>query len=89
MSYERKVTTPYALYVFSNLPKAARVGQGSYTYKELADLVGLKPTQHFRRRVNELVKADVLKLVPTFTPRGGIENRFVHVPEVNVGDIPF
>lgn len=40
-------------------------------------MVGLKPTQHFRRRVNQLVQSGVFKLVPAFTPRGGIENRFM------------
>ena len=77
MSSQRNVTTAYKSYVFSNLPQAARVGQGAYTYSELAAMVGLKPTQHFRRRVNELVKSGILKLVPAFTPRGGIENRFM------------
>ncbi len=77
MSSGRHVTTAYEQYVFSNVPQAARSGQGAYNYNELAAMVGLKPTQHFRRRVNQLVKSGVLKLVPAFTPRGGIENRFM------------
>ena len=77
MSSKRHVTTPFQQYVFSNVPQAARVGQGAYTYSELAAMVGLKPTQHFRRRVNQLVESGVLKLMPSFTPRGGIENRFM------------
>lgn len=77
MSSQRKVTTPYAQYVFTNVAQFARVGQGMYSYAELASGVGLKPTQHFRRRVNQMVKDGVLRLCPAFTPRGGIENRFM------------
>lgn len=77
MSTPRRVTTAYEQYVNTNLPQAARVGQGAYTYTQLAEMVGLKPTQHFRRRVNQLVASGILKLVPAFTPRGGIENRFM------------
>lgn len=84
----RNVRTAYQEYVFSNVPQAARVGQGAYTYNELAEMVGLKPTHNFRRRVNELVKRNVLTLVPAFTPRGGIENRFIHNTG-HEGDQPF
>lgn len=77
MSSQRNVTTAYQQYVNTNVPQAARVGQGAYTYAELAAMVGLKPTQHFRRRVNQLAKSGVLNVMPVFTPRGGIENRFM------------
>lgn len=77
MSSGRKVTTAYQTYVFTNLVSNVRSGGGAYNYKELAEMVGLKPTQHFRRRVNQLVQSGVFKLVPAFTPRGGIENRFM------------
>ena len=77
MSSGRKVTTAYEQYVFTNLVTIVRSGGGAYCYKELAEMVGLKPTQHFRRRVNQLVQSGVFKLVPAFTPRGGIENRFM------------
>jgi hypothetical protein len=39
-------------------------------------MVGLKPTQHFKRRIHQMVQMKVLVLCPAFTPRGGIENRF-------------
>lgn len=84
----RTVTTPYAEFVYSNVAQAARVGQGAYNYKELAEMVGLKPTQHFKRRVNDLVKKNVFKIVPSFTPRGGIENRF-QFDVTDMGDLPF
>lgn len=70
--------TAYAQYVFTNVAKAARVGQGMYSYDELAEMVGLKPTHNFRRRIHEMVTDGILKLCPAFTPRGGIENRFMY-----------
>jgi len=88
MSSGRKVTTAYEQYVFTNVPQAARLGQGMYSYKELAEMVGLKPTQHFRKRINQLVKGRVLKLLPAFTPRGGIENRFAYDTE-SMQEFPF
>lgn len=88
MSSDRKVTTAYELYVNTNLPQCVSSGAGAYNYKELAEMVGLKPTQHFRRRVNQLVQSGVLKLVPAFTPRGGIENRFM-TNTTEMGDLPF
>lgn len=82
-------STAYAEYVNSNLPERVLEGQGLYTYKELAALVGLKPTQHFRRRVNDLAKRMVLEIIPSFTPRGGIENRFQFNQKNINGDYPF
>lgn len=89
MQRTKKITTPYARFVFLNVPKAAGAGQGAYNYKELAEMVGLKPTQNFRRRVNELVDEGVLKLEAAFTPRGGIENRFSLKVTETIGEIPF
>lgn len=77
MSPQRHVTTSYAQYVFSNLPPIVRSGGGAYTYSELAGMVGLKPTQHFKRRVNELCELGKLVLIHSFTPRGGITSRFM------------
>jgi hypothetical protein len=88
MSTGRKVTTAYERYVFTNVSQAARVGQGMYSYKELAEMVGLKPTQHFRRRINQMVRGRVLKLLPAFTPRGGIEDRFAYDDE-SMQELPF
>lgn len=79
--------TAYAQYVFTNVKEAARVGQGMYTYDELAVMVGLKPTHNFRRRIHEMVSDGTLKLCPAFTPRGGIENHFmVAIEESVIGD---
>jgi len=81
--------TPYAQYVFLNVLKFARVGRGMYSYDELASGVGLKPTHNFRRRINELVKDGKLVLCPSFTPRGGIENRFMFDVTGDNGVYPF
>lgn len=81
--------TAYQQYVYSNLPARVAEGQGLYSYKELAALVGLKPTQHFRRRVNHLVDRQVLKVQAVFTPLGGIENRFEIGQSGLIGDLPF
>lgn len=69
--------TPYVEYVFSNLPPTVESGGGLYNFKELADLVGLKPTANFRRRVRELCHAGKLKYTAAFSPRGNIEARFM------------
>lgn len=88
MASSRSVTTPYEEFVKSNVPQAVRAGQGAYNYKELAELVGLKPTGNFRRRVNQLAVSGVLKKFAAFTPRGGIENRFT-VDLLEGMDLPF
>lgn len=88
MPNEPKITTPYAAYVISNISHAARAGQGTYTYKELAAMVGLKPTQHFKRRINQMVARGLLSLVPSFSPRGNIENRFAY-KDITTSEMPF
>lgn len=77
MSERVSRTTAYELYVKTNLVEHVRSGGGAYNYSELASMVGLKPTHNFRHRVNQLVESGVFKVVATFTPRGGIENRFM------------
>ncbi len=88
MSVRPRNKTAYAEYVFSNLIPIVRSGAGAYTYKELAAMVGLKPTQHFRRRVHELVKMERLVIIHAFTPRGGIEHRFM-TPITEMEGMPF
>jgi len=82
-------TTAYSEYVFSNLPARVLEGQGLYSYKELADLVSLKPTGNFRRRVKELVAQGRLDAAAVFTPRNGIEARFYVKADTFNGDFPF
>jgi hypothetical protein len=82
--------TAYSEFVFSNLPQAVFSGGGLYNYHELAQLVGLKPTGNFRKRVKQLVAKGKLDAVAVFTARGGIETRF-QLPErpLQNGEFPF
>lgn len=89
MSDRTSKDTVYRSYVFSNLPPTVASGGGLYTYSELAAMVGLKPTQHFRRRVKELVDNGKLQLVPAFTPRGGLEARFTIPSPAIEQEFPF
>jgi len=88
MPNEPKRLTAYASYVYSNLPARIESGGGVYNYHEAADLVGLKPTQHFKRRVSHLVAEGRLMYVPCFTPRGGIETR-ITTPTNSTQEHPF
>lgn len=85
-----KRTTSYSEYVFSNLPQRVHDGGGLYNYFELAQMVGLKPTGNFRKRVKQLVALRKLDAVAVFTARGGIETRF-QLPTAPTSDdgIPF
>ena len=88
MPNEPRYKTAYEEFVNSNVPRMLVERGGLYNYKELAEMVGLKPTQHFKRRINQMVVRGVILLVPAFTPRGGIENRF-QATETNAKDYPF
>lgn len=76
MSHSPRNVTAYRLFVETNLPPTVRAGQGIYNYNELAAMVGLKPTRHFRKHVNHLAQCGMLKPYPVFTLRGNIETRF-------------
>jgi len=89
MSVNTNRATAYKEFVFYNLPQAVKVGQGAYNYKELAAMLGLKATQHFKRRVRELALVGVLKITPAFTPSGGIENRFTFNETLDREELPF
>lgn len=84
-----KRNTPYAQYVYSNLPSIVESGAGLYSYSELAGMVGLKPTGNFRKRIKALVSDGKLNAVAVFTPRGGIETRFQSPVEQKSMGIPF
>lgn len=82
-------TTAYSQYVFSNLPPTVKSRVGLYNYFELAELVGLKPTHNFRKRVRQLVSEGLLVATACFTPAGGIETRFTSPTDENTKEIPF
>lgn len=80
--------TVYKQYVFDRVGQVLSDRWGAYNYDGLAELVGLKPTHNFRRRVREMVQAGLLKSVTAFTPRGGLTILFHH-PTVEPTEIPF
>jgi len=82
-------STAYSEYVFSNLPPTVLSGGGLYNVNELASLVGLKPTNNFRRRVKQLVADGKLKVHAVFTPRGGIEARYTYPENQTPTERPF
>lgn len=85
----RKVTA-YSEYVFSNLPQLMAVGEGMYNINELAQMVSLKPTGNFRRRVKQLVSEGKINVSACFTGTHAIEARYwLPNTEEYTGSIPF
>ena len=89
MPNEPKYVTAYEMYVNTNVHNVLCDGGGVYNYKELAEKVGLKPTQHFKRRINQMVARGRISCVASFTLRGGIENRFTALPSICLEGVPF
>jgi len=89
MSQTPRNITAYRLFVETNLPPIVRAGQGIYNVNELAAMVGLKPTRHFRKHVNHLAMCGKLKPFPTFTLRGNIEIRFGIDDNENTREVAF
>jgi len=80
--------TVYKQYIFERVGQAIREGGGAYTYDSLAEMVGLKPTHNFRRRVRDMVTEGVLQAEAVFSPRGGLMNVF-SIPSTETTEIPF
>lgn len=89
MSSQHPRETAYAWFIYSNLPQAVQSGGGQYNYSELASLVGLKPTNNFRRRVKQLVEQGKINAVAVFTARNGIEARFQSPDPISPNEVPF
>lgn len=89
MPNEPRHNSAYAEYVFSNIRSMLESGGGMYNYKEMAEMVGLKPTQHFKRRVNQMWAHGLISMTNVFTPRGGIEKRFSAVTTPETKELPF
>lgn len=83
------VKTAYQEYVSYNLVARLLERGGLYNYKELAEMVALKPTQHFKKRVRQMVEHKILEAVPAFTPRGDIELRFALPEPITMQELPF
>lgn len=89
MSSIPRNVTAYRLFVETNLPPTVRAGQGIYNVNELAAMVGLKPTRHFRKHVHHLAKCGLLKPFPVFTLRGNIEIRYGIDDNENIREVAF
>jgi len=89
MSTRRYNKTVYQEYVFSNVTARLAEGQGCYPINDLAQMVGLKPTVNFRKRINQMVNEGLIVSMPAFSPRGGLMKIYC-VPTVQPQlEIPF
>jgi len=89
MSHPPRNNTVYSSFVFSNLPKLIGAGQGAYTINDLAAMVGLKPTKHFKRRVHQMVEQGLIVATPAFSPRGGLMLVYTSNTPLETGEHPF
>jgi len=72
MSGSRYNNTVYQEYVFTNVTARLAEGQGCYPINDLAQMVGLKPTVNFRKRINQMVNEGLIVSMPAFSPRGSL-----------------
>lgn len=80
--------TVYAEYVFSNVMLALNEQGREYTVVDLASAVGLKPTNNFKRRVNQMVAEGLIIAFPAFSPRGGMMKVYTSKQE-ELKEMPF
>lgn len=81
--------TAYSEYVFSNITSILVERGGRYSVNDLAAMVGLKPTQHFKARVRQMASEGRLSVYPVFTPRGGISVVYGLPDTTLIQEIPF
>jgi hypothetical protein len=72
MSSKRYNKTVYQEYVFTNIVARIAEGEGCYPIDDLAQMVGLKPTVNFRKRINQMVNEGLIVSMPAFSPRGSL-----------------
>jgi len=80
--------TVYFEYVKANIVSTLGQGKLIYDLKELAVLIGLKPTHNFKRRVMQLVELGVIVADVAYTEKGSLKAVF-KLPEVEMTEIPF
>jgi hypothetical protein len=73
--------TVYFEYVKANVVSMLGQGKGAYDLKELAALIGLKPTHNFKRRLHQLVDLGVIAAEVAYTETGSMKAVFM-LPEV-------
>lgn len=89
MSHAPRYETDYSRYVNSNLTRMLRERGGVHNMNACAEMVGLKPTQHFRKRVRQMLAAGLIDSQTCFTPSGGLEMCFSYRDPVTLKEIPF
>jgi len=72
VSTNKSSNTVYKEFVFSNVATILGGGGEAYNINDLARMVGLKPTNNFKRRVNQMVSEGLITAFPAFSPRGGL-----------------
>jgi len=81
--------TVYKEYVFSNVVSMLGGAGVAYTILDLASAVGLKPTNNFKRRVNQMVDEGLICAFPAFSPRGGMMKVYTLPTTEETKEIPF
>jgi len=89
MSTNRTSNTVYKEFVFSNVSSILGQQGRAYTINDLASAVGLKPTNNFKRRVNQMVNEGLIHAFPAFSPRGGLMKVYTSIPTTETTEIPF
>ena len=84
-----RYNTAYAEYVFSNVVSILGGGAGAYDIHALADMVGLKPTHNFRKRIRQMVAEGRLMAHTAFTLRGGLMIVYTLPTTPELTEIPF
>ena len=81
--------TVYKEYVFSNVRLVLGGAGVAYNVIDLASAVGLKPTNNFKRRVNQMVSEGLIVAEPAFSPRGGLMKIYSLPVSEPTGEHPF
>lgn len=89
MSTNRTSNTVYKEFVFTNVRSILGGAGQAYTINDLARAVGLKPTNNFKRRVNQMVEEGLIHSFPAFSPRGGLMKVYTAIPTPETKEIPF
>lgn len=89
MSTNKRSNTVYKEFVFSNVRSILGGAGQAYNINDLARMVGLKPTNNFKRRVNQMVGEGLIHSFAAFSPSGGLMKVYTSIPDEKTTEIPF
>lgn len=89
MPTNRSSNTVYKEFVFTNVARILGGAGQAYNINDLALQVGLKPTNNFKRRVNQMVNEGLIHAFAAFSPRGGLMKVYTSIPTTETKEIPF